>query len=199
VRYPASGFVTANEIHIPVGQPVRFELASEDVVHNLWVPELLGKFDLIPGKTNVTWIQADQPGEYMGLCAEYCGIQHARMRFVVIAVPPEQFAAWLDGQRQPAAAPTDSPQLRGQQVFLAADCGTCHTIAGTNIAERVGPDLTHLASRRTLGAGSLANNRGNLAGWLLNPQSIKPGNKMPPTALSGEDLQALLAYLESLK
>ncbi len=199
VKYPTSGFVTANEIHIPVGQPVRLELASEDVVHNLWVPELLGKFDLIPGKTNVTWIQADQPGEYMGLCAEYCGIQHAKMRFVVIAVPPEQFAAWQEGQRQPAAAPTDPLLLRGQQVFLAADCGTCHTIAGTNIAERAGPDLTHLASRRTLGAGSLPNNRGNLAGWLLNPQSIKPGNKMPPTALSGEDLQALLAYLERLE
>lgn len=199
VRYPASGVVTANEIRIPVGQPVRLELTSDDVVHNLWVPELLGKFDLIPGKTNVTWIQADRPGTFNGICAEYCGIQHAKMRFVVVAESPEQYAAWLEGQRQPAAAPTDPLRLRGQQAFRAADCGTCHTIAGVNTAARVGPDLTHLASRRTLGAGTLPNTRGNLAGWILNPQSIKPGNTMPPTALSGEDLQALLAYLESLE
>jgi cytochrome c oxidase subunit 2 len=168
-------------------------------VHNFWVPELQGKFDLIPGRTQATWLQADEPGVFQGMCAEYCGMQHAKMRFVVVALPPDEYAAWAERQRQPAPAPADELALRGQQLFLGSACVYCHAVAGTNATSRFGPDLTHLASRRTLAAGVLENNRGNLAGWILNPQTLKPGNKMPPTALDGEELQALLAYLESLE
>jgi cytochrome c oxidase subunit 2 len=199
VYYPEGAFYTANEIHIPVGQPVRFELDSGDVIHNFWVPELHGKFDLIPGRPQTIWLQADRPGVYRGMCAEYCGEQHAKMRFVIVAVPPEEFAAWAARQKQPAAQPSDPTLLRGQQVFLGSACVYCHAVGGTNASSRFGPDLTHLASRRTLAAGVLENNRGNLAGWILNPQTIKPGNKMPPVVLASEDLQALLAYLESLE
>jgi cytochrome c oxidase subunit 2 len=199
VHYPDEGFYTANEIYIPVGRPVRLELASGDVVHNFWVPELQGKFDLVPGRTQATWLQADEPGVFQGMCAEYCGMQHAKMRFVVVALPPDEYAAWAERQRQPAPAPADELALRGQQIFLGSACVYCHAVAGTNATSRFGPDLTHLASRRTIAAGVLANNRGNLAGWILNPQTLKPGNKMPPTALDGEELQALLAYLESLE
>lgn len=198
-RYPAAGVTTANEIHIPAGRPVRLELASNDVVHNFWVPELLGKFDLIPGETHAVWVQADRAGVYQGLCAEYCGVQHAKMRFAIVADPPDRFAAWVARQREPAAAPTDALLLRGQQTFVGADCGKCHAIGGTSTPSQPGPDLTHLAGRGKLGAGILENNRDNLASWIRDPQAIKPGNKMPPTALSDEDLQALLAYLESLK
>jgi cytochrome c oxidase subunit II len=199
VEYPDQQFYTANEIHIPVGVPVRLELTSGDVVHNFWVPQLHGKFDLIPGRTQEIWIQADEPGVYGGVCAEYCGLQHANMRFVVVAEPADQFATWLEQQQQPAALPQDDLLLRGQQIFLGSACVYCHAISGTNANSRFGPDLTHLASRQTLAAGILENNRGNLAGWILNPHTIKPGNKMPPVAPEGEDLQALLAYLESLK
>jgi cytochrome c oxidase subunit 2 len=199
VYYPDGQFYTANEIHIPVGQPVRFELSSGDVVHNFWVPELHGKFDLIPGTTNSFWLQADEPGTYRGLCAEYCGTQHAHMRLVVVAEPPDVFTEWAARQRQPAPQPSDPLLLRGQQVFLGAACVYCHAIGGTNANSRFGPDLTHLASRRTLAAGVLENNRGNLAGWIANPQTIKPGNKMPPVVLKSEELQALLAYLGSLE
>ncbi len=199
VHYPDQQFYTANEIHIPVGQPVRVELTSGDVVHNFWIPELQGKFDLIPGRTHTIWIQADQPGVYEGICAEFCGDQHAKMHFVVVAEPAEQFAAWMERQQQPAAPPTDPTVLRGQQLFLGSACVYCHAVSGTNASSRFGPDLTHLASRERLAAGILENNRGNLAGWILNPQTIKPGNKMPPVVLTGEDLQALLAYLETLE
>jgi cytochrome c oxidase subunit 2 len=201
IYYPddQGGFYTANEIHIPVGQPVRLELASGDVVHNFWVPELHGKFDLIPGTTNQFWIQADEPGEYRGLCGEFCGTQHARMQFVVVAETPEAYAVWAAKQREPAPVPTDPLILRGQQLFLGSACVYCHAINGTNANSQFGPDLTHFASRRTIAAGVLPNTRGNLAGWLINPQTIKPGNKMPPVVLDGDDLQALLAYLESLE
>jgi cytochrome c oxidase subunit 2 len=199
VHYPEANFYTANEIHIPVGQPVRLELGSGDVVHNFWVPELQGKFDLIPGRTQAVWLQADEPGVYQGMCAEFCGLQHAKMRFVVVAQPPDEYAAWVAQQQRQAAAPATELQLRGQQIFLGSACVYCHAVAGTNATSRFGPDLTHIASRQTLAAGVLENNRGNLAGWILNPQTLKPGNKMPPTALSGEDLQALLAYLETLE
>jgi cytochrome c oxidase subunit II len=199
VEYPDQQFYTANEIHIPVGVPVRLQLTSGDVVHNFWVPQLHGKFDLIPGRTQEIWIQADEAGVYDGICAEYCGLQHANMRMVVVAEPADQFATWLERQQQPAALPQDDLLLRGQQIFLGSACVYCHAIEGTNANSRFGPDLTHLASRRTLGAGILPNNRGNLAGWILNPQTIKPGNKMPPVVLEGEELQALLAYLESLE
>jgi cytochrome c oxidase subunit II len=199
VYYPEPGFYTANEIVIPAGRPVRIELTSGDVVHNFWVPELHGKFDLIPGRSNSFTLEADQPGEFQGLCAEYCGEQHAKMRFVVVALPPAEYATWAAAQAMPAAQPTDPLLLRGQQVFLGAACVYCHAVNGTNANSRFGPDLTHLASRRTLGAGILPNTTGHLAGWISNPQTIKPGNKMPPVVLEGEELQALLAYLNSLK
>jgi cytochrome c oxidase subunit II len=199
VRYPEQGFATANEIHIPIGQPVRIELASADVVHNFWVPELHGKIDMVPGKINTFWLQADEPGVYRGKCAEYCGTQHAKMEFVVVADPPEQFAAWLGRQQLPASQPSDALALQGQQVFLGSTCVQCHAVRGTDANSTIGPDLTHLASRRTLGAGVLENNLGNLAGWITNPHSVKPGNKMPPVVLDPKDLNALLAYLATLE
>ena len=199
VSYPDQRVVTANEIHIPVDQPVRLRLTSGDVVHSLWAPQLAGKVDLIPGRTTTLWLEADEPGVYFGACAEYCGLQHAKMLFRVVAQPPEEFAAWVQLQQQPAAAPAEPLLQRGQRVFFAAGCATCHAIRGTPAEGRLGPDLTHLAVRRTLAAGVLENNRGNLAGWIVQPQRIKEGNKMPPTNLASEDLLALVHYLESLK
>lgn len=199
VRYPDQGAVTANEIHVPVGKPVLIRLTSADVIHSFWIPQLQVKTDLIPGKTNTIWLQADQAGEYRGQCAEYCGLEHAHMAFIVVADPPEQFDAWLANQARAAADPSDPLLQQGKQVFLGSACVYCHAIRGTDATGAVGPDLTHLASRNTLGAGTLPNTRGNLAGWIVNSQTTKPGNRMPPMYLDSEHLQALLAYLESLK
>lgn len=199
VTYPDAQVITANEIHLPVGQPVRLHLASEDVIHNFWVPELHGKMDMVPGQTNAFWLQADQAGEYRGMCAEFCGTQHGKMALIVVAESAEEFAAWLDQQQQPAPVPTAALTQYGQQVFLSSSCVYCHRIAGTNANARVGPDLTHIASRRTLGAGAVENNLGNLAGWILNPHSIKPGNLMPASDIPGDELQAMLAYLQTLE
>jgi cytochrome c oxidase subunit 2 len=196
---PQNWATTANEIHIPVGRPVLFELRSTDVIHSLWPPNLNGKRDLIPGNENSIWFQADSPGVYRGQCAEFCGHQHAKMAFLIVADPPDSFSAWLVRQRDTAMTPTDSLTLRGQEVFLASSCVMCHAIGGTPAGSRIGPDLTHLASRRTIAAGTLPNTRGNLAGWIVNPQAIKPGVRMPATSLDSDDLQALLTYLESLK
>jgi cytochrome c oxidase subunit 2 len=190
---------TANEIHVPVGRPVVVELRSTDVIHSFWPPSLTAKRDLIPGHVNSLWLQADTVGEFRGMCAEFCGYQHAKMAFLVIAEPAASFARWLTQQRDTAASPRDSLSRRGREVFLASQCPMCHAIAGTPAGSRVGPDLTHVGSRRTIAAGTLPNTRGNLAGWVVNPQSIKPGAKMPPNALSPDDLQALLAYLETLR
>ena len=196
---PSRSITTANEIHVPVGRPVRIRLESSDVIHSFWVPNLHGKRDLVPGFTNVIWIQADRPGVYRGQCAEFCGFQHAHMALLVIAEPPERFRAWAEAQRQPSA-PTRTPQqARGRYLVERLPCANCHTIRGTQAAGRLGPDLTHLASRRTLAAGTLPNTRGHLGGWLLDPQSSKPGSLMPPTAMSPESLQAVLAYLEILR
>lgn len=199
VTYPDAEVVTANEIHIPVGQPVRLQLASVDVIHNFWVPELHGKMDMIPGQTNTFWLQADRAGEYRGMCAEFCGTQHGNMALIVVAEPAKQFAAWLEQQQQPAPVPTEALTQYGQQIFLSSSCVYCHRIAGTNANARVGPDLTHLASRRTLGAGTVENNLGNLAGWILNPHALKPGNLMPAADIPGDELQAMLAYLQTLE
>lgn len=198
VQYPEQQFATANEIHIPVGRPVRIVLSSPNVIHSFWVPELHGKMDLVPGQVNTMWIEASTPGVYLGECAEFCGTQHAKMQFLVVAQPPEEFAAWLDQQQQPAAAPTTELAQQGQQVFLAANCMNCHAIKGTDATGNLGPDLTHLASRRTIGSAIAENNVGNLSGWIVNPQHIKPGNLMPPAELSSVELQALLAYLATL-
>jgi cytochrome c oxidase subunit 2 len=203
VRYvdPVAGnrFTTANEIHIPVGRPVMLSMTSGDVIHSLWVPELHGKRDLIPAYGTHLRLQADRAGSYYGECAEFCGYQHAKMRLLVIAQPEGEFAAWLHEQRQPAQTPQTEQEKRGQQVFLSGTCIMCHTIQGTPAGGKVAPDLTHLASRQTIAAGSAPNTRGHLGGWILDPQSIKPGTKMPPNPMSAQDLQALLAYLGSLK
>jgi cytochrome c oxidase subunit 2 len=189
----------ANEIHIPTGRPVLIELTSNDVIHSLWVPNLGGKKDLIPRYTDTLWFQADTPGVYRAQCAEFCGHQHAKMGLLVVAHPPADFTAWQERSRQLARPPSDTLQLRGQEVFLTGPCVLCHAIAGTPAGSRNGPDLTHIGSRLTLAAGTLPNNTGNLSAWLLDPQRIKPGSNMPPNALSPADLEALVAYLQSLK
>ncbi len=196
---PQNWVTTANEIHVPVGRRVVVELVSTDVIHSFWPPSLSGKRDLIPGRENSLWLQADSAGEFRGQCAEYCGHQHAKMAFLVVAESPDGFAQWLARQRDTAAAPTDSLAKRGLDVFLGTSCPMCHAIAGTRAGSRVGPDLTHLAGRRTIAAGTLSNNRGSLAAWIVNPQAFKPGAKMPPSMLSPSDLQALLVYLETLR
>lgn len=199
VYYPAERVETANEIHIPVGQPVRIFLTSDDVIHSFWVPQLHGKLDLNPGQITSFVIQADEPGVYWGECAEFCGVQHAQMRFVVVAESPEQTLAWLEEQSEPAQVPADELAQLGMQVFLDSNCVECHRIGGTNATGDLGPDLTHLASRRTLAAGTVDNTIGNLSGWISDPHSIKPGVLMPPSDLSGEELQALLAFLATLE
>lgn len=196
---PNQRVTTANEIHIPVGRPVLLRLNSQDVIHSFWAPDLNGKRDLIPGKESSLWIQADTPGVYRGQCAEFCGYQHAKMAFIVVADRPTDFERWYAVQADTAKTPTDSLASRGQEVFLASPCVMCHAIHGTPAGATMGPDLTHLASRRYIGAGSLPNTRGNLAGWVLDAQGIKPGAHMPPNSLSPADLQALLAYLGTLK
>src|SRR5579884_3695035 len=196
---PSERVTTANEIHIPTGRPIRFKVTSHDVIHSFWVPNLSGKIDLIPAHVNVTWLQADAPGIWRGQCAEFCGLQHAKMGFLVIAQPPEEFNKWIEHQRKPGAAPATAEEMRGQQVFLNGPCVVCHTIVGTQALATVGPDLTHLASRRTIAAATLMNTRGNLGGWVTDSQRIKPGNRMPPMNVPSEDLQPLLSYLESLK
>lgn len=203
VRYdnaePGKTFITANELHVPVGQPVTVKLRATDVIHSFWVPNLVGKKDMIPGHDAVIWFQADKPGLYRGQCAEYCGLQHAHMAFWVVAEPPEKFQAWQEQQRASAAEPTTDSQRSGQQVFLNAPCIMCHTIQGTRAAATVGPNLTHLASRSYIAAGTLPNTRGHLSGWVVDSQAIKPGNRMPPNGLKADDLQVLLDYLQSLK
>lgn len=203
VRYEATQadqtVVTANEIHIPVGQPVVIKTSSVDVIHSFWAPNLHGKRDLIPGYQNALWIEADRAGTYRGQCAEFCGHQHAHMAFFVVAEPVEKFHAWLAQQVSTPPPPADPIAKEGQKVFLSHTCVMCHTIRGSGAGAKLGPDLTHIASRMTIGAGSRPNTPGNLAGWIVDSQSIKPGNKMPPNPLKSDDLNALLAYLETLK
>jgi cytochrome c oxidase subunit 2 len=195
---PSNHVVTANEIHIPVGRPVLINTHSQDVIHSFWIPALAGKRDLIPGHPSAIWLQADRPGTFEGQCAEFCGLQHAHMRLLVVAEPEEKFQAWVDSQRKPAEAPADPMARRGMEVFVTGPCALCHSIRGTEAAGQVAPDLTHLASRAKLAAGTLPNTPGHLGGWIINSQSVKPGNAMPAVSLSPEDLQALLAYLGGL-
>jgi cytochrome c oxidase subunit 2 len=201
VRYESSEpdriFTTANEIHIPVGRPVRIELKSQDVIHSFWVPQLGGKMDAIPGQTNVTWLQADQPGTYRGQCGEYCGAQHAHMAMYVIADSPQDYALWVRDQLHDAAAPATGPARLDEQVFVA-HCAACHAVRGTQAGGILGPDLTHLMSRRTIAAGLLPNTPGNLAAWIADSQALKPGSRMPSLALSGRDLSAVVTYLQTL-
>jgi len=199
IRYPDQGFTTANEIHIPVGEPVQLKLSSADVIHSFWVPQLQGKMDLIPGQTNTLWIQADKAGDYRGQCAEYCGLQHAHMAIHVIAEDSGKLDDWMTAQAKPAAQPADAQALNGQQLFMGSACVYCHAIRGNGASGQLGPDLTHLASRGFIGAGVIENNPENLGKWIEDPQHFKPGNYMPPTNLDNESLNALLSYLETLR
>jgi cytochrome c oxidase subunit II len=196
---PSQNITTANEIHIPVGQPVLLKLTSRDVIHSFWAPNLHGKKDLIPGHETTLRLQADRPGVFRGQCAEFCGHQHAHMAFMIVAEAPEQFAVWLDRQRQPAPQPMQALQQKGLEVFITGSCALCHNIQGTDASGQMAPDLTHIASRQTLAAGTTPNTQGHLAAWILDPQIIKPGAKMPATRLTADELQALVAYLETLQ
>lgn len=193
-----TAMLDANEIHIPVGEPVVLELTSNDVIHSLWIPRLSGKVDMIPGRINRMTVQADLPGVYGGQCAEFCGGPHALMGFAVVAHRPADFERWQAMRRQPAAASPDT--ARGADLFASAGCAACHRIAGTSANGLAGPDLTHVGSRRTLGAGILPNNRGTMMGWVGDAQAIKPGNRMPPyRVLSARELADIAAYLEAQK
>jgi cytochrome c oxidase subunit II len=195
---PSREVTTANELHVPVGVPVVLNLSSQDVIHSFWVPSLHGKIDLIPGHENHTVLRADRPGTYRGQCAEFCGFQHAHMGIVVIAEPLERFQAWLDAQRAPGRDPSDDAGWTGRHILESRSCALCHAVRGAEANATVGPDLTHLASRATLAAGTVANTDDALAQWILDPQHVKPGANMPPTPLRPEELQALVHYLRSL-
>jgi cytochrome c oxidase subunit II len=199
VRYPGADAVTANEIHIPVGTRIDLELRTADVIHSFWVPRLNRKADMIPGRTNRILLEADEPGVYRGQCAEFCGLQHAHMGFYVFADSPARFRAWLASQAAPRSAPSTPAARRGEQVFLTSGCASCHTIRGIPANGTVGPDLTHVASRTTLAALTIPNNRGQLAAWVADPQHAKPGNLMPAVPLEGDQLADLVAYLEGLR
>lgn len=193
--------VTANELVVPAGQPVELRLRSADVIHSFWVPALQGKMDMIPGRTNVFWLEADEPGMFHGYCAEFCGIQHARMQITVVALEAEAFQDWLAEQREDAAPPASTLARQGMEVFAEVGCASCHGVRGQHPdpPRRIAPDLTHMASRRTLAAGTIPNDRENLRRWIVAPQEIKPGNRMPATTIDADRLEALLAYLEGLR
>jgi cytochrome c oxidase subunit 2 len=196
---PQQNFTTANEFHVPVGRPVTFVLNSADVIHSFWPPNLQGKRDLIPGQKNSLILHPDKPGAYRGQCAEFCGLQHAHMSFVIYAEPQEKFDAWYANQVKPAHEPDTEERRKGLGVFLSHACVMCHTIRGTPAGARLGPDLTHLKSRSTIAAATLPNDRGHLGGWISNPHSIKQGVRMPANPLAPDELNSLLGYLESLQ
>jgi cytochrome c oxidase subunit 2 len=198
-RYPGTKAVTADEMHIPVDTRINLVATTADVIHSFWVPELNRKIDTIPGERNRILLYANRAGIYRGQCAEYCGLQHAHMSMLVFAQPKAQFQAWLSSQAAAAAAPTTALEHRGEGVFLNGPCSSCHTIRGTPASGYLGPDLTHLASRTTLAGLTIPNRRDYLARWIVDSQHFKPGNDMPDIRLSGRQLQALLAYLESLR
>ena len=198
-RYPGSGVVAANEIHIPAGKRLLIELRSADVIHDWWVPALGRKMDAIPGKPNQLWMEARQPGRYLGTCSEFCGAQHAWMRIQVIAQPPTEFADWELAQRQKATLATTNIVKSGEALFQQKTCANCHAIAGTDAQATIGPDLTHLGSRNKLLTGVLKNTPENLGRWLDDPQKIKPGAHMPDFIFTSQEVEALVAYLESLE
>jgi cytochrome c oxidase subunit II len=198
VRYP-NGAVTANEIHIPVGRTVEVRLATADVIHSFWVPELNVKQDHVPGMDNRISLHAEEPGRYRGQCAEFCGLQHARMVFYVDAQPPEQFDQWLARESAPAASPTAPTASTGRDIFLRSSCAGCHAVRGTPAAGTLGPDLTHLASRETIAAGTLPLERETLTQFVRDAQDAKPGASMPPTEISPQELSAIVDYLMGLE
>jgi len=196
---PSNIFTTANELHIPVGRPVMLTLHASDVIHSLWIPNLAGKKDLIPGRTSTLALRADAPGVYRAQCAEFCGWQHANMALLVVAEAPSDFQKWVDGQRTPAPDPSDDKKRHGRDVFERGTCAMCHAIKGTSASATRAPDLTHVASRRTLGAGMIPNTPEHRAAWVSDAPAIKPGTNMPPQPLPPGDFDALLAYLGSLQ
>lgn len=203
VRYeddsPDKRFVTANEIRIPIGQPVKVELETADVIHSFWVPSLTGKMDLITGQKNELQFTAKNAGVYRGQCAEFCGLQHAHMAFAVLALSPDEFGRWRDHENQSASSPADPLGKQGEQLFRARGCALCHTIRGTLAGGQLGPDLTHVGSRTTVAAGTLPMSSATLAAWIADPQHVKPGNNMPQMPLQSDELIAIVHYLEQLK
>jgi cytochrome c oxidase subunit 2 len=196
---PSNYVFTANEIHIPTGRAIKFDLKSLDVIHSFWTPNLNGKKDLVPGHPVSTTFRADRPGTYRGQCAEYCGLQHAHMRLLLVAEEPQKFSEWYKGQQSPAREPPNDTAKHGKEVFLTSSCVLCHTIQGTTAAARFGPELTHVGSRQMIAAGTLTNNPPSLKEWILNPQRFKEGVHMPQNGLRDDDLNALAEYLFSLK
>ena len=199
VRYPGTTAITANEIHIPVRTRVNVIARTDDVIHSFWVPQLNRKIDMVPGQVNRVLLYADEPGRYRGQCAELCGPAHSQMGMYVFADPREEFEAWLEDQAAPAREPLSEEERRGREVFLDEACADCHTIRGTPAQGRIGPDLTHVASRSTLAALVIPNDTDHLRGWIRDPQDVKPGNRMPGLDLSGPELDDLVSYLESLE
>jgi cytochrome c oxidase subunit 2 len=193
---PSKVLTTANEIHIPVGEPVRIELLGADVIHSFWIPALAGKTDAIPGQRNMTWIEADVPGRYRGQCTEYCGTQHAHMGFDVVAESSEDFSRWRALQLAPVSDAAEA-LAQGEHAFEYR-CGACHTVRGTAAGGTTGPDLTHLMSRHTIAAGTLPNSPATLAAWIANPQAQKPGTLMPNLQLSSNEVSAIDAWLSTL-
>jgi cytochrome c oxidase subunit 2 len=196
---PSRRVTTANEIHVPAGEPVLLSLRSIDVIHSFWVPSLHGKRDLIPGYTRSLWIQADEPGVYRGECAEFCGHQHAHMAFAVVAEPRAEFERWYEAQLGTAAPPAQGLASSGRDVFLVKSCALCHTIRGTEASGRVGPELTHVASRTRIAAATLPNEDGALRAWILDPHAFKPGVRMPRNPLTADEVDAVVAYLRGLQ
>jgi len=197
---PSQEVVTANELHLPAGKPINIRLETRDVMHSFWVPALHGKVDLIPGQPNYLRVIASQPGQYFGECAEYCGEEHARMRILAVVQSPDEYDAWLDAQRKPAAEPTSDEAKAGEKLFLAGPCSNCHQVRGTSAGGTVAPDLTHIGSRQMIASDMYRNNDGYLEAWITHAQSLKPGCLMPNiTAYSGPQLQDLIAYLRQLQ
>ncbi len=194
---PTRRFVTANEIHIPVGVPVLVKLKSADVIHAFWVPMLAGKTQMIPGLNNQQWLQADAEGIYRGQCTQYCGVQHAHMGFEVVAQNPAEFQKWQDAQRKSAAMVSTIDINAGKKLFLDR-CSGCHTIRGTEAVGAHAPDLTHLKSRRLIAAGLLTNTSEHLVKWITHAQDIKPGARMPSMMLTATEISALSAFLSTL-
>jgi cytochrome c oxidase subunit 2 len=203
IRYedpqPSRTLITANEIHVPIGRPVRVKLQSTDVIHSFWVPSLAGKTDNIPGRETELRILAERAGTYRGQCAEFCGLQHAHMGVLVVAEPQSDYDAWYEGQLGAAREPANEAARRGKELFLSRACVMCHTIRGTPAGGKVAPELTHIGSQRTIAAGTLPLSRENLIAWMLNPQAIKPGTNMPRVPLHLAELRAIASYLEGLK
>jgi cytochrome c oxidase subunit 2 len=191
--------IAANELHIPVGTAVDLDLRSSDVIHSFWVPDLGGKIDMIPGRSNALRLFAARPGVYRGQCAEFCGVEHAWMRITVVAETPADFGRWLELQAAPRVAPGGIAAAEGERIFTSTVCASCHAIRGTPAAGLAGPDLTHVGGRETLAAGALRNGDEAMRRWIEDPQSIKPGALMPSVPLTGREYDALAVYLRSLR